>query len=187
MKFYLVPAEGKYPQELTGTEANCRAALKIRNLKLDPKDLIHEVPVDKYGLEAYVNNLFKEINDLVLTDYSGEAPDTSDIPEATEEFFESAVLTMPTAPEQQPPQALPATLRAPTESGFQPAILEAQIEALGDAGYDGLERMDSYQELQGVGANFARGIILLCVLASGEHQLARIFQKRKKFGETRNR
>jgi hypothetical protein len=188
MRYYRIPATAELPMKLETTEANCKAELKNRGLKADPKDLIHEIPVDKDGLKAYVEGLYIEIHTLQI---GGSAP--AEAPrEPQERVPDQPLITLsqdlpsvrPSETPVEAPQPIPAGLRAPTEEGLQVAILDAQIEALGESGVDGLEKMSSYQELTGVGANFARGVILLCVLAAGEHQMARLFhrEKRKKFG-----
>lgn len=169
MKFYLVPKAGNYPEELTSTEADCKAALKTRGLKGNPKDLVHEVPTDKPALMGYVNALLREIHQPIhigidqstgpdmtaVVEMVGNQITRAEIlePEETsEEWFEHATLT------------------------FNPKLLELQVEKLGELGYTALDQLEGYQALHGVGGAFARGVILLCVLAAGEHQLARLFQ-----------
>ncbi len=167
MKYYLLPKMGATQEELVGTELEVKTGLKERGLKGNPKDLTHDIPVDKQGLMTYVNDLLGRIHELEYSqDFTPEANLSAQEPVQPEIVKE---VTVPVTPEP----------RGPTETGMVPTILEAQIEALGEGGYPALERLDSHQQLTGIGSAFARGIILLCVLASGEHQLARIFHRKK--------
>lgn len=183
MRYYRIPGKGNTPHRLETTQSDVIKLLKERDPKLkgsqiDPEIYAHDIPTDKAGLQNYVNDLLAHIYKLEI-----QAQDiglTEDIPEADETFFEKAELKLPeTAPVAPSPPS-----RGPDEHGLVPAILEAQIEALGEAGIEGLDKLNSHQELAGVGATFARGVVLLCVLAAGEHQLARIFvrEKKRKFG-----
>jgi hypothetical protein len=63
---------------------------------------------------------------------------------------------------------------------FDPALLESQVELLGQLGEEGFDQLEHRQENTGVGAAFSRGVHILSIVASGEHQLARmLFRSRK--------
>jgi hypothetical protein len=66
---------------------------------------------------------------------------------------------------------------APT---FSPSILQTQVELLGENPNRGFDQLEEFQEIQGVSAGFSRGVHLLNIIAAGEHQLARVFLRRKK-------
>jgi hypothetical protein len=167
MKFYLAPAKGDLPQELTNTEVLFNAAMKERGLKGDPKNHIHEVPTDKDGLRTYVNDLFRTIQEN----------------EYVSDFTPQAELPTPTQSTPKPAPAAPTAPIVPEDEDGMPIynalVLEAQVEALGRVGVDGLKDLDHIIGMGGIGVTFARGVILLCVLASGEHQLAQLFYSKK--------
>lgn len=57
MQFYLIPSGNGFPQELTGTQADAKLALRERGLKGKPEEFPHDVPTSKAELMAYVNAL----------------------------------------------------------------------------------------------------------------------------------
>lgn len=165
MKFFMIPKAAGLPKKLVSTEALTKVALKERGLKGDPKDFIHEVPIDKDGLMNYINNLLSK--DIPENANSTETK-PGFIPPADVEIVVQNGVSVAVAP---------SNLTGHTT--FSAKILDDQIEQLGEKGLPALELLESHQALTGIGGHFARGVILLCVLASGEHQLARLFHRKK--------
>jgi hypothetical protein len=179
VKFYLVPAAGAFPPELTPTEALFKAAMKERGLKGDPKDHIHDVPTDKESLMEYINRKLAEIYQLE----TGQVVISSAAPNLGETIASALTVVRPEPQSQTLPEILASAGEVLSSNeislSFNPQVLEHQVELLGEQGYSALDQLESHQALHGVGGAFARGVILLCVLAAGEHQLARLFQRER--------
>lgn len=135
-----------------------------------------DIPVDKQGLMTFINKLhgrISSLDDIIQATTVLETTKPGFIPPTDVEIVvRNGVMVENLEP-------VPVALRIPDEKGMIPEILEAQVEALGEGGTAALERLSLWQDTQGIGASFARGVILLCILAAGEHQLARILHKKK--------
>lgn len=172
MIFYTAIADDGTTQ-LRGTQADARAV----NKNFEQID----IPTDKAGLMAFVQELYAEIDELrrdiavevgaeIASGHSG--PDAAAVPEA------------PTPPPETAP--LPTNDDDPIEDeGLNIPVLESQVSALGVVGGAALDLFDGWETRVGISPAFSRGVHLLSIIASGEHQLASIMlrERRKKFGQ----
>lgn len=167
MIFYTAIAEDGTTQ-LRGTQADARAV----NKQFEQID----IPTDKAGLMDFVQQLYAEIDELRRDIAVEVGAEPAPAPSA-----------QPVAPPAPPPSpAEPDELPDEDEDKFDARILEEQVGALGLMGVEALDRFDGWMERVGVGAAFSRGVHLLNVICSQEHQLAKLFlrdkMKKRKFG-----
>jgi hypothetical protein len=153
--------------------------------KIDKAYTTIDQPNDKASLKALIQESFDHIHLLEqkissLLDQQIEDIDTSDIPEAGEEFFEKATLRSPPAP---PAPAAPepgvAELPEVDESMLDVRTLEAQVSALGLAGVDGLAQFDGWEQVCGISASFQQGVALLNIVAADDSAIAKIYLRDK--------
>jgi hypothetical protein len=159
---------------ILGTQADARAINK-RFTQVD-------IPTDKAGLQAELQRLYAYIDEL-KDKIGGSAP--AEAPEEEPSEGEAAPAAEPAV--QSPPVHPEDELPDEDADLFDAQVLEQQVDALGMLGAEALERFDGWTEITGISAAFARGVALLNVIASDQHQLARVFlrdrlKKRKRFG-----
>jgi hypothetical protein len=75
MIFYLIPATTDRPAQLAPKGDDAKAEAKARGLKLKPADMLHDVPTDKAGLQAYINAMLVTQHNMNLDlEAATEAP-----------------------------------------------------------------------------------------------------------------
>jgi hypothetical protein len=169
MIFYTALDERGHKQ-LRATQADAKAVNRVFE-QID-------IPTDKTGLREFVQQLYAradELSDQIVE--GGEELPASDWPPPNTAHVQPPIIDW-----RDPGDPLPDD-----DSALDPVRLEEQVIALGNAGPAGLDLVANALDRMGVGAAFARGVSLLNVLASDEHQLAAVFlrerrKKQRRFG-----
>jgi hypothetical protein len=163
---YYVVERGDAPYELVTTQADAKSRARECKCTWSQTD----IPVDKEGLRAVIQDSFDRIYDLEQQ-ISGSAP-----AEGLGRSQEQVSDTASESPASQ--QAEPSPQSAPDEESedvLDVRVLEQQVSALGIAGVDGLEKFDGWSQTVGISSAFNQGVHLLNIVGSDDSQLAKIF------------
>lgn len=164
MKFVWVPSTRRFRRTETEVKKE-KLAYEVVEFETDKDALI-----DRFNsYEQRIEELEQQIGSREVI----EAPE----PEAQPE----RVSPSPPAPVPPPePANDPFENVADLNPGQLAPVVESAVTRLGELGEEGFEALDAFQDTQGVGSSFSRGVHLLNVIAAGEHQLARILFRTRK-------
>ena len=176
MIFYTAVEPGTLHTMIVGTQADARAI----NREFTQID----IPIGTPELMAWANGMQRQIDEL--RDALGRA--AADEPSGTSaEIRETAPLPPRTTSnddrsmETAPIRAEPPTEIMALDAARLAPIVEQAVERVGELGETAFEAIDAYQTRDGVGGSFSRGVHILSVLCTGEHQLTRLlFRARAK-------
>lgn len=173
MKFVWCPANNRY----------FRTETEVKKAKL-PYEVV-EFETDKDSLIERFNAYEERLEELhqQLRDGHTAAPQP-----AVEQEPEPVAVSVPSPPQPQAPAQPPApdTPKRTLEEVVleMPAVklaplVECAVDRLGQLGEAGFDALVTQQEQTGIGASFSRGVHILSVLASGQHQLALLLRRKK--------
>lgn len=177
MKFVWVPSISRFRR--TETEAKKeRLKYEVVEYETDKDSLI-----DRFnGYEERIEALQEQLRGgSPLESPPAVEPQEEETPELAPDPAPKLVAPPP-APIPAPPSQLDLRIEAfeRMNAAALAPIVESAVERLGELGEEGFEALDEYQERDGVGAAFSRGIHILNITATGQHQLARVLMRKRK-------
>lgn len=148
-----------------------------------------DIPTDMAGLKTFVQELYDKIAELDRAGWAQKiveiGPDRVEVapptggPGHSMPAVEDRGFPATPAPITLSPEAAAVAYPEDDEPDFDAAVLESQVSLLGEMGITALERFDGWTARTGIGAAFHRGVSLLNVICSDEHQLARLFLRQR--------
>lgn len=139
---------------------------------IDPNYEQHDIGTDKASLKELLNDFQQQLHKAQHDDEGAPEP-TSKLKEL-----------MRGSPHPEMEESCSEESNRAEDERLDVELLESQVAALGMVGTEGLEQFDGWQQINGISAAFSRGVHLLNIVASDDHQLALVLlrDKRKKKG-----
>lgn len=136
--------------------------------RLDKDFERHEIEISQDALISRFQAYEDRISELEIRCRSIDAHDEADVaPQARE-------MALPGAADEPAIMRLDADRLAP--------FVDQAIERFGELGEQGFIALDAYHAGHGISGSFSRGVHMLSVLCTGEHQLTRLlFRSRSQF------
>ena len=157
---------------VVGTQADARA--------IDKNFTKIDIPIDKEGIMARENERQRLLFDLRAQLFEANPPDTQSNIGADGQPAEAELIQNEPIPERS---ETASEICIQASDTFDPALLERQVELLAEDVEANFDALEAHQSAQGVGGAFSRGVHVLSIVASGQHQLARLlFASKKKRG-----